>query len=337
MRLPNRYGTVTRLSGRRRKPWIVREGQTGQQRPIGYAATKGEALSLLAKYNQTPWDIDGGKLTVRGLYQLFAEKKAGKLGRSSLIQCRSAMRHVGPILDLPYSTVKAYQMQACIDGDGSNSYSVQVEIKTLFHHLDRFAVELDIVQRTYSQILTTCQAPETRKMIFTADEIARLWVNQRIDWADSVIFLLFTGFRISEALNVQVADIDWQEMTIRGGCKTAAGKGRIVPINDKIAHLVQVRAKSSKSGALFELDGAQIKLPTYRHKWAAIMDQLGMDHTPHECRHTFRSCLDSAGANKVCIDRLMGHVSQGTGERVYTHKTIEELRQAIALIDYHIN
>ena len=57
-----------------------------------------------------------------------------------------------------------------------------------------------------------------------------------------------------------------------------------------------------------------------------------MKHTPHECRHTFRSRLDSAGANKVCIDRLMGHKSKGTGERVYTHKNIEELRMNIELI-----
>lgn len=39
-----------------------------------------------------------------------------------------------------------------------------------------------------------------------------------------------------------------------------------------------------------------------------------------------------AGANKVCIDRLMGHKSKGTGERVYTHKNIEELRTNIELI-----
>ena len=64
------------------------------------------------------------------------------------------------------------------------------------------------------------------------------------------------------------------------------------------------------------------------------MKKLNMNHTPHECRHTFRSNLDSAGANKVCIDRLMGHKSTDTGERVYTHKNIDELRLNIELITY---
>jgi integrase len=62
------------------------------------------------------------------------------------------------------------------------------------------------------------------------------------------------------------------------------------------------------------------------------MDRLGMVHTPHECRHTFRSRLDSAGANKVCIDMMMGHKSKEVGERVYTHKTLEELRAALELV-----
>ena len=70
----------------------------------------------------------------------------------------------------------------------------------------------------------------------------------------------------------------------------------------------------------------------YYEFWNEILNKLEIEHTPHECRHTFRSKLDSAGANKKCIDLLMGHKSKDVGERVYTHKTIEELRQAIELI-----
>lgn len=62
------------------------------------------------------------------------------------------------------------------------------------------------------------------------------------------------------------------------------------------------------------------------------MDELKIHHTPHECRHTFRSRLDSAGANKVCIDLMMGHKSKEVGERVYTHKTIDELKEALNLV-----
>jgi len=79
-------------------------------------------------------------------------------------------------------------------------------------------------------------------------------------------------------------------------------------------------------------NGKQINTTTYYTLWNVIMEKAGMYHTPHDCRHTFRSRLDSAGANKKCIDMMMGHKSKDVGERVYTHKTIKELKDAIELI-----
>ena len=81
-------------------------------------------------------------------------------------------------------------------------------------------------------------------------------------------------------------------------------------------------------------DGKKFGIGTYRIIWEGLMQTLDVQHTPHECRHTFRSRLDSAGANKVCIDLMMGHKSKETGERVYTHKTIQELKENIELITH---
>ena len=77
---------------------------------------------------------------------------------------------------------------------------------------------------------------------------------------------------------------------------------------------------------------ARLHTTPYCQIKAYDMQDTGMQHVPHECRHTFRSRLDSAGANRVCIDRLMGHKSGNTGERVYTYKILEELRANIELI-----
>ena len=62
------------------------------------------------------------------------------------------------------------------------------------------------------------------------------------------------------------------------------------------------------------------------------MKALNLKHTPHECRHTFETRLDNAGANRKCIDIMMGHKSRDVGNRVYNHKTLDELRIAIELI-----
>ena len=120
---------------------------------------------------------------------------------------------------------------------------------------------------------------------------------------------------------------------MKGGIKTKAGKNRIVPIYSKIFELIEQRV-SEENEYLFSDDTTQ-QLSTFQYykiAWKPIMKQLNMKYTPHECRHTLRSKLDSAGANKVCIDLIIGHKSAGTGERIYTHKTIQELKDAIELI-----
>lgn len=331
MKNPNRFGTVTKLSGNRRRPWIVKEGISGKQKPIGYTATREEGLILLAQYNHSPWDIEADKITLQELYDLWLEKRAVKLGKGNQSSLKSAYRHCASLSGLRYNQIKSYQMQDCIDSCGCG-YSTQGAIKNLWGHLDRFAMELDIISKQCSTLLTSDPIPETTKEIFTDEEVSRLWDNQSMPWVDSILFFLYTGFRISEMIDLKIENVNLQEWTLTGGTKTAAGKNRLIPIHTKIRDIVQARFKQSKSGFLFEYHGKKLNQSQYREFWAGIMKALDMNHTPHECRHTFRSRLDSAGANKVCIDRLMGHKSKGTGERVYTHKNIEELRLNIEKI-----
>ena len=331
MKNPNGYGTVTKLSGNRRKPFIVKEGLSGRQKPIGYAATREEGLIMLANYNKTPWDIDTDKVTLQELYDLWLEKRGVKLGSSNRASLKSAYNYCSHLRKIRYNQIKSYQMQDCIDGCGKG-YSTQGAIKNLWGHLDRFAMELDIISKCCSDLLTSEPIPETTKEIFTDEEVSRLWENKKLEWVDSVLFFLYTGFRISEMIELKISNIDLEAGTMTGGTKTAAGKNRIVPIHSKIQSIVRYHVEHSKSGYLFEYSGKKLNQTQYRVLWAEIMDKLQMNHTPHECRHTFRSRLDSAGANKVCIDRIMGHKSKGTGERIYTHKNIEELKMNIELI-----
>lgn len=87
MRLPNGYGTVARLSGKRRRPYIIKKtrGWKDNGQPIfeiiGYAATREEGLTLLSEYNRDPWDVDRAKITLQQLFDLWKEKKAPKLGQ----------------------------------------------------------------------------------------------------------------------------------------------------------------------------------------------------------------------------------------------------------------
>jgi integrase len=202
---------------------------------------------------------------------------------------------------------------------------------TEYGFLDRFAFELDIINRCYSELVTSASIPETEKIPFTDEEVAALWKAIGEPWVDSVIVFLYTGFRISELLDIKTANVDLAAGTIKGGIKTKAGKDRLIPIHSSIFDIIRRRVGDG-AAHLFSRNGKKVSLSRYYVFWREIMGRLGINHTPHECRHTFRSRLDSAGANKRCIDLIMGHKSKDVGERVYTHKTLEELKEAIELI-----
>ena len=336
MKNPNGYGSVVKLSGNRRNPFAVRKttGWNEKGHPIyltiGYAPTREEGNIMLALYNNDPYDVDAVKVTLKELWKLFQEKKLLKLNKSTRGSLTSAFKHTKKYHDMKYKDLKSFHMQDCIDNCGCG-YSTQWAIKNLFGHLDKFALELDVINKSYAQLTTAESIPETTKIPFTEEEILTLCEHKDEEWIDSVLIFLYTGFRISELLNVKIENIDLVQGTIQGGTKTNAGKNRIIPIHSKIFDMVKNRVQSGQV-YLFEVDNKKLSSYQYYQFWNEIMKRFNMEHTPHECRHTFRSRLDSANANKKCIDMLMGHKSKEVGERVYTHKTLEELKYAIELI-----
>lgn len=336
-RNPNHYGSVVKLSGQRRRPFMVRTGVYGYDDRgyplfgiIGYAATREEGNIMLAEYNKTPYDIDRAKTTLNDLFTLWKEKKAPKLGESNRASLCSAFKHCSKLGNKPYKIIRAFEMQETID-DCGKGYSTQAAIKNLWGHLDRFALELDIINRCYSDLLTSDPVPPTSKVPFTDDEVKTVWTHQSEPWVDSVLVFLYSGWRISELLALKKSAVDLTTGLMTGGTKTKAGKNRVVPIHSKIRPLVEARMKDPGE-YLFSYNGKKCSDSQYRIIWWDFMKAWGMEHTPHETRHTFRTRLGSAGADQKCCDLLMGHTSKDTGNRTYNHKTIEELKAAIELI-----
>lgn len=326
MRNPNHYGSITKMSGQRRKPYRVREGTTGRQKTIGYAATREEALKMLADYNSEYWNVDAVNITFEDLYELWLKRRADKLRINHRRSLMTAYGYCGKLYKEKYRQIKAYQMQNVVD-ECHLSHSSKANIRTLLMHLDRYALELDVIVKMNYMLVDAGETPDTTKVVFTEDEIEKIWNSQDSWIKNCTLILLYTGFRIMEFLTMRDDQVDLENWTLTGGIKTKAGRNRTVPIHSRIRGIVE---ETMDNGYLA---GMKISDSTFRNKWNEYMASLEMKHTPHECRHTLRSRLDSAGANRVCIDRIMGHKSFGVGESVYTHKTVEELREAIEMIE----
>lgn len=68
--------------------------------------------------------------------------------------------------------------------------------------------------------------------------------------------------------------------------KRRVGRDRIIPLNLKILDFVRQRY-NTETKYLIEIDGKPVTYRAYINKiWNPVMEELGMNHTPHECRHT---------------------------------------------------
>ena len=232
--------------------------------------------------------------------------------------------------------IRTGDMQAILDNH-TLSHAYMEHIANMLHQVYKYAAEYDIIEKDYSQYIQITKAEDDEAGVpFTTDEIHSLWKNvDKISYTDTILILIYTGWRISELLSMRTSDVSITEWTMTGGVKTAAGKNRIVPVHPDIKPFLQ---KYYTPDSCYFMSGSNKTKPMTKTAYYKCFDSvisgcgITTKHTPHDCRHTFTSLLDSAGANDVCIDRLVGHASKSLTKRTYTHKDIDELRAAVGLI-----
>ena len=341
MRNPNGYGSVHKLSGKRRKPYAVQIttgwNEEGRQirKYLSYHTSKSEAMRALAKYNDNPYDLNNISITFAQIYDKWSELKFKEIGRSGVLGYQAAYKTCKSIHGVKFQDIRTNHLQGIIQTCGKKHQSLK-KIKVLFNQLFEYAMKHDIVMKYYSNFVNVGKNMEvsTRKP-FTTEEIQMLWDNKDIPYADTILIMIYTGFRIGELLNIKLEDIDLINRTITGGSKTEAGKNRLVPIHDKIFDFIKNRMEDNKSEYLIHNSKNKKMLYDFYKNlhFYKIMEKLNMKHKPHDCRHTFATLLNNAEANSTSIKNLIGHSSFLTTEKIYTHKNVEELRKAIKLIE----
>ena len=143
----------------------------------------------------------------------------------------------------------------------------------------------------------------------------------------TIFFLLYSGMRIEELLQIEMKDVHLDERYMIGGLKTDAGKSRTIPIHRYLVPFVQAAAGQQY---LVERNGKRVLYKSYRRNiWEPSMEKYGLKHTPHDTRHTFISSLSRAGVSDLLIQKIVGHTPSTTAGRVYIHLTPEELVEAV--------
>ena len=138
---------------------------------------------------------------------------------------------------------------------------------------------------------------------------------------------------------LKVKNIDLEDETMKGGLKTDAGKNRIVPIHPLIKPLIENRLQEAAglhSEYLFNdpngQQGTHMTYDKYRKRFEKVMKRLNMSHRPHETRHTFITKGKACNMDEYILKLIVGHAIEDITEKVYTHRTVEQLKTEIRKI-----
>ena len=149
---------------------------------------------------------------------------------------------------------------------------------------------------------------ETNGAIQTYD-IAKLWnaVDNGNEWAEMVLIGIYTGFRISELLEIKKVDVNREKRIMIGGSKTAYGTDRRVPIHECILPLIEKRMQGDGEW-LFNKDGRNISPSEFKGIFLRLLKELGLDgYIVHSMRHTFATTAYKAGMDECVIEQILGH------------------------------
>lgn len=322
MRLPNGYGSVYKLSGKRRKPYVAMTSHginnDGKviRKPLGYYKTKSEALTALGEYNRDPAILNISKIKFGEAIREFIKFREAYKPLSPAYA--SSLKQLRPFYDKPLISIKTNDIQALMS---SFAPSTTMSLKSVLSGFYKYCITHDYTRVNYADSLIPKKLPKsTLHKPFTPEEIHELWTNRHIYIVKLALVMIFTGVRTAELFILKNENV-FNDHIITG-VKTKAGKNRVIPLHKSIVPLIQ----ELQSDGEFFLTG---NINKFRYKWRTCTLPAIENHIPHDTRHTCETMLENIQTNKRVIQLIVGHAGNDVDESVYIHKTFEQLYTAI--------
>ena len=318
-RLPNGFGSIKKLSGVRRRPWGAYpptveyhlNGNPVARKAIGYYETYSDALKALTEWNANP--LDNTATFKEVMDSFFTDKFNGvkKYSEGTERTMRGAAKNLEPFYAKRIDSISANDLQRFADALPFKRAGVETIvsiIKQVFEYADRE----NLLRRNPAKFLKVRNEEQDEHGVpFSAEEIETLWKHQTDNTVRIILSLIYSGFRVGAVQSWEI-----RKETIYGGVKTVK---REVPIHPFIQPFI--RKLKIKSDA------------TLRREWKKTMKELGMNHTPHDCRHTFSWLCDTYGVDTISKHLMMGHtLGTDVEAQVYSHRTMAQLKEQIEKI-----
>ncbi len=151
---------------------------------------------------------------------------------------------------------------------------------------------------------------------------------------------LYSGLRISELVNLDLDDINYQDSSIKFFGK--GNKERYVPLHQEVIkaikeylpnrNKIKPNNKDAQKALFLSNQGNRINVRTIQLMVKKYAKKAGLRNaskiTPHKLRHTFASILYKETKDLRVLQELLGHSNISTTQ-IYTHTDKEQRKNAV--------
>ncbi|MFD2679254.1 tyrosine-type recombinase/integrase [Bacillus seohaeanensis] len=179
--------------------------------------------------------------------------------------------------------------------------------------------------------VTALSEEEIERLLFYLEDHAKVSIRNKL----IAYLLLYTGVRVTELVNIKLADIDslTYSLTVRG----KGGKVREISLRQDVLQLIKQYQLGERMQSRFQ--ESEYLLVSQRAKkihrdrvrgWLKIISkELGFKLHPHLFRHTFCTRLLHKGVDLTTVSKLAGHSTVNMTAKFYIQTTRQEKQNAV--------
>ncbi len=339
----NGTGSVYKLSGNRKNPWVARllVDHSEDGKPLyafTYHETSMDAEIALPGMRENLLRSPLADDSVEQVWERFKEVRFPKLSESTITGYKSSYKHWEALHKRRIADIKTSDLQEIINEKAHMSYSHLSKMRALMVTIFDTAAKDDIVKRNYASLIEMPKgAPEGERRAFSDEEMQKIreGAERGIPYADVILFMCYTGWRPTEMCNLKPGDLNMDNWLIKGGIKTDAGKNRIVPIHPVVQPIVQSWLDKGRDRIFTDERGNPLDKNKWGNRFEVAMIKIFGERqvVPYTTRHTCASILHAAGADHLTIAKILGHTDYKITAQTYTHVDLDELKKAISKLE----
>ena len=313
-------GAIRKLSGKRAKPYQARMPVTLES--IGCYRTIAEAEAALAAaiHRQSP---DVFTLTLSDLWEDFqASPYYEGLSASAQGKHKTNWKRLEPLASTKAAQLNTAQFQRIVNqmrAEGLKRASLE-KFRNLCSLLCKEGMRHGVISTNFGALVQLPESDAEERKPFTDKQIKaiwKVWEEEKLPAAGTVILLCYTGMRPSELTHMERHD-----GYLVTGSKTEKGMDRVIPYPTFVEDILNT------------LSFEKLNINNWRNRqFNPLMERLGIEGcVPYSCRHTYSNMQKRRNIDPEIMMDIMGHEDYATAVENYHHITEDDIDRLKAAV-----